>query len=111
MKKFSFYSLVKLLCFLVLVVNHPNPLLALQGPGSPYLSWTPSGFKDSTILYLENFDAPGFRDSALVIKGQFSFFHKNDLKVSLIYVLLRTKGASDYKFIWLEQQPASLATG
>lgn len=106
MKKFSFYSLVKLLCFIVLVVSQPNPLLALQVPGTPYLSGTASGFKDSTILYLEKFDAPAFRDSALVINERFAFTRKIDFNVQAIYVLLRTKDASDYKFMWLEQQPA-----
>lgn len=106
MKKFSFYSLVKLLCFLVLVINLPNHLLALQGPGTPYLSGTASGFKDSTILYLEKYDAPAFRDSALIINGQFAFTRKIDFNVQAINVLLRTKDASDYKYIWLEQQPA-----
>lgn len=106
MKKFTFYSLLKLLCFLVLVVNHPHPLLAIQVPGTPYLSGTASGFKDSTILYLEKYEAPAFRDSALIINGQFSFTRQIDFKEQAIEVLLRTKDASDYKYIWLEQQPA-----
>lgn len=106
MKKFTSRSLLNLMCFLVFVVNHPTPLLALQGPGTPYLSGTASGFKDSTILYLEKYDAPAFRDSALIINGQFAFTRKIDFNVQAIYVLLRTKDVSDYKYIWLEQQPA-----
>lgn len=106
MIKSGFYSLLKVLCFLVIIVNHSNPLPARQVPGTLNLSGTAIGFKDSTILYLEKYDAPAFRDSALIINGQFAFTRKIDFNVQAIYVLLRTKDASDYKFIWLEQQPA-----
>jgi peroxiredoxin len=101
MKRFSICFLSILLCCPGLNFITPEPQA-----GTPYLSGTVEGFKDSTLLYLEEFDTIRFKDSALIIKGQFSFTRKIDFTIPAIYVLLRTKDASDYKFIWLEQQPA-----
>lgn len=110
MKRCSFQHLTKLVCISILLFCNPSLSIARQGPvsGTPYLSGTVQGFTDSTLLYAETLEGIRFRDSALIIKGQFAFRGNIQFTTSAIQVLVRTKDASDYKFIWLEKQAAYL---
>lgn len=60
-----------------------------------------SGFKDSTVLFLD--DATGSRktiDSTYILSGQFRF--TGSIKEVAQKVLIRTNNLSDYKFFWIE---------
>lgn len=53
-----------------------------------------SGFSDSTLIYLDGLD------STFIVKGKFSFKGSFDTKEK--YIILHTKGYSDYKMLWIE---------
>jgi len=61
-----------------------------------------SGFADNELIYLEfrTASSPVHVDSAQIIKDRFHFL--GALKEPVMQVILRTKGYSDYKFLWLE---------
>lgn len=70
-----------------------------------YFSGAAYGFKDSTVLFLESAGNPAFRDSAIVMNERFSFYGDISFTEQAIYVLLRTRDVSDYKFVWIEKTP------
>lgn len=63
-----------------------------------------SGFANGTVLYFEPWTDPTlkFKDSAVVIDGQFVFRGNYQMKKPPFRVIIRTKTYSDYYVFWLE---------
>jgi len=67
------------------------------------LNGTTNGFEKGAVLYLDNNEV--LIDSVIIENNSFSF--KTKLPKSPLQVVLRTKNFSNYRFLWLENNPMS----
>lgn len=68
------------------------------------------GFPNNTFLYFDykNEKGKNISDSVIVIDKKFSYHLNLPVSTQYLRVLLRTKGYTDFKFIWLEPKPMKI---
>ncbi|MBQ0786068.1 MAG: AhpC/TSA family protein [Oceanihabitans sp.] len=88
----------KIVCLIVVILT-----LSCNEKAEPEFSLigTTTGMEDGTILYLEGNSTS--MDSTRIMNNSFVFNSK--LPESPIHVVLKTKGYSNYRFLWLENKP------